>query len=165
MSVEIFLKIDGVDGSSRDRTHKGWVEIISCDWALSRVRVGRDKPAVYRTTGNELSLVKAVGADSVEMMALCASGRTTPGVQISIVPATGKRELKARFVTLTLEDVAITSMAVSGRLEDNVVCETVALRFRRIGFEYCVPVSADSSAINRDVDSPSFDYDFVTQSP
>lgn len=36
MSTDIFLKIDGVTGESRDSRHQGWIQIESFSWGATQ---------------------------------------------------------------------------------------------------------------------------------
>ena len=43
MAVDMFLKIDGIDGDSTDKKHKGEIELLSFSWGLSNKTASSNK--------------------------------------------------------------------------------------------------------------------------
>jgi hypothetical protein len=41
MAVDIYLKIDGINGESSDAGHKGWIECESVTWHIAQPKIGR----------------------------------------------------------------------------------------------------------------------------
>lgn len=48
MALEMFLKMDGVVGGTRNYQHKGWSDMLSWNWNLECVadNAGGDRPCV-----------------------------------------------------------------------------------------------------------------------
>ncbi|GLR10537.1 hypothetical protein COO59_11810 [Mixta theicola] len=36
MSIDLFLKIDGIEGEAKDANHKGWITLSSFSWGTSQ---------------------------------------------------------------------------------------------------------------------------------
>lgn len=163
MAVEMYLKLDGVDGAVNSRAHKGWAVILSWSWGLARGRADNASAAV--TKGNEIAIVKEVGMESSELMRLCATGAVTERALINIFPSVGKRETQQKYVVIELENVVVKSVSTTGASEENFVREKVTLRFNKIGFEYFAPIRGDSATTEQAEDGHRFDWNYATQKP
>lgn len=136
MPVEIFLKMDGLTGESRNFQHKGWADVLSWTWAISSNRNTLEKAASENASFNEISLIKRIGRDSPEMMRLFAAREIVPHAELSIMPVVSKKEVKQKYLNLYMEDVIIKSIVTGGSCEEEYFKERVTLLFDRIRFEY-----------------------------
>ena len=128
MAVEIFLKLDGVTGGSRNYHHTGWADVLGWRWQLERA----DGGAHF----NEIVLTKPLGIESPALMSLLATGRSVGGAQLDIVPVVGKREAQQKYVTMSLAEVAVQAIHISGAAEDAATMEEVTLRFGNVKFDF-----------------------------
>lgn len=128
MALEIFLRLDGVVGGSRNYYHPGSAEVLSWQWHLSSA--GSALPA------DQLQVVKRVGMESPALMSLWAEGGVVPTAEISIVPVVGKRDAQQKFIVLKLENVRVISMELGGSAEDSHATEKLALKFEQLRFEF-----------------------------
>ena len=135
MAVEMFVKLDGITGGSRNYYHKGWSDVLSWSWSLERVH-GVSPGASDNMRMNELSLINAIGIDSPAMMTAFAEGKPIKQVDLSIVPMVGKRDAQQKYVTITLEDVLIKSIITGGSAEESFFRENVTLCFGKIKYEF-----------------------------
>ena len=166
MAVEMYLRLAGVDGTATNRDHKGWIPILSCNWGLARTqnRPGADGAVKSITKGNQIKMLKAIGAESPMIMSLCAAGSVTEQAQLSIVPAVGKREIQRKYICITLDHVLVKSITTAGHCEESFLTEEVLLGFRKMNFEYFLPVNNSSGATPRDPERRGFECDFAAQS-
>jgi len=137
MPLQMFMKIDGVSGESKHFQHKGWSDVHSWNWGMTSNRKstealnGEDK-----TSLNEISIIKHIGADSAAIRLLFAQGKVIPKVELGIIPIVGQREVQTKYVTLKMEDVMIKSIVTGGGVDDKFFKEHIVLLFGRIRFEY-----------------------------
>ncbi|MBI2803133.1 MAG: type VI secretion system tube protein Hcp [Gammaproteobacteria bacterium] len=131
MAVEMFVRLDGITGGSRNYYHKGWADVLSWSWGLERVH-----GATGNMRMNELSLIKAIGVESPAMMTAFAEGKPIKQVDLSIVPVVGKRDAQQKYVAITLEDVLIKSITTGGSAEESFFRENLTLCFGKIKYEY-----------------------------
>ena len=129
MPLEMFLKIDGVAGESRNFQHKGWADVVSWQWGLDRILYANQEKGVIMNMG-EISLVKAVGMDSSALMEMFAEGKTVANAVLSIIPSGGKRGSQQKYVEIKLQDVFVKSISTGGDNEQNALMEDVTLGFR-----------------------------------
>jgi type VI secretion system secreted protein Hcp len=100
-----FLKITGIEGESRDSSHKGEIEILS-----------------FQLTGNSLTFTKKIDLASPMLFLRTADGRHISEAVLTSGPATAER-------THTLEDILITGF--NQRIGSSS-SEEVTLMFKRL---------------------------------
>lgn len=133
MAVEMFMRLDGVKGGSRNYHHQGWSDLLSWSWDLERIREGAQAGV---TNMNEISVVKAIGIDSAALMNLFAEGAAIASAEISAVPVVGKREARQKYVSIALEDVRIQAISTDGTTDESFFKEHVTLSFGKVRFEF-----------------------------
>lgn len=112
MAVDMFLKIDGIDGESKDSVFKGNFHLKSCDFGVEQVGTA--------VTGGGLGAGKAKFTDfnfvidtqkgTQAMLVYCASGKHIPKVVLSCRKAGGKQEV---YYTAEMKDCLITNVTTS----------------------------------------------------
>ncbi len=130
MALEMFMRLEGVTGGSRNYHHKGWADVLSWRWAMARADEGG------AATMNELHLTKSIGIDSPAMLGLFAAGTPIAKAELSVVPVVGKRDQQQKYVAIQLHDVTIQSIKINGVEEENFFKEDITLRFARVNYEY-----------------------------
>ncbi|MEM9158163.1 MAG: type VI secretion system tube protein Hcp [Verrucomicrobiota bacterium] len=101
-----YLKFDGVDGESKDKDHKGWIDILSVS-GLSPRDAASGK-ATGKRQHKPVTIVKRIDKAS-PMLAKAASGRT------SGLPSTLRLEMDGRVYVL--EGVKVLSSKKEGSKE------------------------------------------------
>jgi type VI secretion system secreted protein Hcp len=111
MAVDMFLKIDGIDGGSRDHKHKGEIELLSYSWGLSQSggATGGGGGA-GKVVVQDFSIVKQLDAASPQLMEKCCQGEHIASVQVTLVNK-GTRE---EFYKIKLNDCIISSYQTGG---------------------------------------------------
>ncbi len=150
MALEIFLRLDGVTGGSRNYYHPGWADVLSWQWCLSAPDAGA-KP-------DQIKLVKRVGRESPMVMTLWAQGAVVPVAEINIVPVVGKRDAQQKFISVKLENLRVVAVEIGGSCEDNHATETVTLKFEQVRFEYHHYTDATPDTPNGTVQTIAFDW-------
>lgn len=140
MSLLMNMKLEGVTGESTSFKHKGWFEIISWSWGMSSNRKTVHDDA-GKTSLNEISVIKPIGIESIDIRLLFAQGKTIPRIDFNILPVTGKREVQKNYVDIKMEDVVIKSIVTGGSAEDSFFKEHITFIFNRISFECNRPVA------------------------
>lgn len=136
MPVEMFLRMDGVTGESRNYQHKGWSDVLSWTWAFSsnrRLVRGDDHD---NASFNEISLIKRIGRDSMDIMRIFAAREIVPHVEFNVLPVVSKKEAKQKYLHFYLEDVIVKSIVTGGSNEEDMFKERITLIFDRVRLEY-----------------------------
>ncbi len=135
MAVDMFLKLDGIDGESKDHKHKDSIHIESFSLGLSQTGTfgtggggGTGKVAVH-----DISISKFVDKSSPALMYHCASGKHIPNGLITVRKA-GEHPLE--YMKIKLEDILVSSIQSAGHNAGDLVTENVALNFAKFRVEY-----------------------------
>ncbi len=82
----MFMKVEGVNGESKDSNHKDWTNIESFDW-------GAEQPGSMTSGGgggagkvnfNDLTVVAAIDKAAPTILKNCATGQHLSKVEISV---------------------------------------------------------------------------------
>jgi type VI secretion system secreted protein Hcp len=130
MAVDMFLKIDGIDGDSSAHKHKGEIELLSFSWGITNKTSstggggGAGKPVVQ-----DFVIVKSMGASSPQLMEKCCSGQHIPSVSLTL----SSKESKQDYLKIKLEDVLISSYQTGGGgAGGSVPMDQVSFAFRSV---------------------------------
>ncbi len=135
LAVDMFLKIDGIDGESTAAGgHGDWIEIESFSWGASRpsTSTGRTRGA-GRTSFSDMSVVKKVDAASPNLYLACASGKHYASATLQIRKA---GEGPVPYMEYRLENVRISSISVSHSAGHDEPVEEVTLSYGKIVWSY-----------------------------
>lgn len=147
MAVDIFLKLDGIEGESRDNKHKGEIELESFSWGASNsgsVNEGGGGGA-GKVTFQDFSFTAKVGIQSPQLFRALAQGeRIRNG--ILTVNHGGQTEtmvimLRDILISGYKETVAAADLVVpcdrddQGKNNNNAPMESVSLNFTKIEFK------------------------------
>jgi type VI secretion system secreted protein Hcp len=136
MAVDMFLKIEGIDGESTDDKHTKWIEIDSYTHGVSQPVSGASRTG-GRTGGRadfqDFTIVKTLDSATPDLHIYCSNGKHIPKIEIECCLAT---EDKHVFMKYTMEDVVISSISAGGSTHDVRPAETVAFAYGKIKWEY-----------------------------
>jgi len=138
-AVDMFIKIEGIDGESRDKDHSGWIEVESFSWGSQGASVrgrdasrGRSRQAEPVMPGS-LTITKSMDQASTSLMRACSSGKIFDEVIVDLLRTDEKTGL-VQYTAYTLLEVRLTSCASSG--SDERSTENVTLNYSKIDYEY-----------------------------
>ena len=113
MSVDCFLKIDGIQGESTDPKHKDEIMVLSWSWSETQAMAAAPAGGTGKVSMQDFHFSKAVDTASPKLMLACASGQHIKDAVLSCRNAGGSQD----FLIITLTQVAISSYQISdGRL-------------------------------------------------
>ena len=135
MATDMFLKIDGVDGESRDSEHKGEIDVLAWSWGLSQSGTthmggggGSGKVSIQ-----DISVTKWVDKSSPNLMKYCCNGKHFKEALLTVRKA-GEKPLE--YVKIKMNDLIISSISTGGSGGEDRLTENVTLNFSKVGFEY-----------------------------
>lgn len=131
MAVDMFLKIDGIDGESNQSKHKGELEILSFSWGIQQSSstggAGSGKVAVQ-----EFTVVKQMNNSSPHLMEKCCTGEHIPSVQLTLA----SKEKPIEYMKIKLTDVLISSYQTGGAgAGGSVPMDQVSFSFRSVDIQ------------------------------
>lgn len=130
------MKIDGVSGDSKSFIHKGWFEVLSWNWGMTSNRKTAQDAVGDKTSLNEISVVKSIGSDSADIRLLFAQGKIIPSIEFSVLPEVSKKEAKAKYIEMKIENAIIKSIISGGSMEDSFFKEHLTILFEKISVQY-----------------------------
>jgi type VI secretion system secreted protein Hcp len=133
MATDTHIKFDGVEGEATHKDHKGQIEVLSWNWTASNAAhtsgggSGRGK-----AEPGEFHFAHLYDKASPTLAKQCAAGKHFPKVELKSRKA---GEGQKDFLTITLKEVCITSIAPSGGKGGDIV-ESVSMSYKDIEFDY-----------------------------
>ena len=135
MAVDMFLKLDGIEGESKDDKHKNEIDIQSFSWGLSQTGSfgaggggGTGKVAVH-----DISITKFVDKSSPALMLHCANGKHIQNALITIRKA-GEHPLE--YLKIKLSDIIVSGVQDAGHGGGDLLSENLSLNFGQVRVEY-----------------------------
>ncbi|MBN7123568.1 Hcp family type VI secretion system effector [Erwinia billingiae] len=135
MAIDMFMKVDGVTGESKDSNHTGWTDITSFSWGASQpgnMSVGGGGGA-GKVNFNDLHVNALIDKSATAILKYCASGKHFSKVELSVCKAGGTQ---VEYTRITLEDVLVTSVEYSGTNEGDLVGLAYSFQASKIKQQY-----------------------------
>jgi len=136
----VFLKLDGIDGSSTDSKHDKWIEVLSWSWGSSNQKAmgSSSRPARGNTDVQPLTFNKDLDASSPVLMNKCQAGAPLKTAELHITRQLddGKGTV-VPYYKIKLHDVFVQNYQVSGQGGDyESTNEGVTLTFSKVEYEF-----------------------------
>ncbi|MDT0139567.1 type VI secretion system tube protein Hcp [Acidovorax sp. PRC11] len=135
MSVDMFMKVEGASGESQDSNHKSWTDIRSFSWGATQpnsMATGSGAGA-GKVTFHDLSIVAKMDKAYPAVLKHCSTGKHLGQVEISMCKAGGTQ---IEFGKITLTDVLVTSVTVSGTDGSDAVLVNYAFQAAKVKTQY-----------------------------
>ena len=132
-ATDYFLKLDGIDGESKDEKHQKEIDVETFSWgATQRGELGQRKSGKIAMA--DFHFTMAASKASPQLMQYCAYGKPISKAVLTIRKA-GKEQQEYMKVTLT--DVMISSYQTDGQAGANTIPkEQISLNFAKIEIVY-----------------------------
>ena len=130
-ATDYFLKLDGIEGESKDEKHQKEIDIESFSWgATQRGELGQRKSG--KVAMGDFHFTMAASKASPQLMQYCAFGRPIPKAVLTIRKAGQKQQ---EYMKVTLSDAMISSYQTDGQAGANTIPkEQISLNFGRLKF-------------------------------
>ena len=143
MSVDMFLKIDDLEGESVDDVHAGEIDILAWSWGMSQsgsMHMGRGGGS-GKVSVQDISVTKWVDSSSHDLIRKCCNGAHF-GEAVLTVRKAGETPLE--YLIITMKEIIVTSVSTGGSGGEDRLTENISLNFKEFIVEY-VPQMADGS--------------------
>jgi type VI secretion system secreted protein Hcp len=139
MAFDAFLKIEGIEGDSTDRDHKGEIEILSWSWGETNTGTSNTGGGggAGKVSMQDFHFTMQVSKASPELMLACATGKHFREATLTARKAGGERA--AEFLKIKLTDVLVSSYETDGNTKDKeapLPVDQIALNFVKIDFDF-----------------------------
>src|ERR1700712_5576848 len=135
MSGDIFLKLNGIQGESKDKVHANEIQIENVSWGSSNPTsfAYGDGDGVGKAQLADVILTKVVDESSQKLMKACWTGEHISSAVLTFRKA-GKEQQE--FLKVTLSEVMVSSVTFGDNAGGGLPTETVTLAFSKFEIEY-----------------------------
>lgn len=133
---DMFLKISGIKGESRDAKHAGDIDVLSWSWGVSNPGSSHLGGGIGAGKANfaEIHVVKHVDMSSPKLFELTATGAHVPQIELFVRKAGASQ---AEFVHITMKNVVVTSISLSANASADIPpSESVTFSYDEVTYEY-----------------------------
>ncbi len=135
-ATDFFLKIDGIDGESKDDTHKGEIDLIS--WSWSETQGGSHGSGGGGGKGKvvmqDFNFVMKVNKASPKLLLACANGEHFKEAILTCRKAGGEQ---VEFLKYKFNDLMISSYKTGGSGSSDVIpTDQISFNYSKMEIEY-----------------------------
>ena len=135
MAVDMFMKIDTVDGEAQDAKHKKEIDVLSWSWGVSNSGSAHNGSGAGAGKANvhDLTFTKWVDSATPKLTLACCSGKHFKDATLIIRKAGDK---PVEYVKIKMETVMIASVSTGGSGGQDRLTENVTLNFSKLSLDY-----------------------------
>jgi type VI secretion system secreted protein Hcp len=145
MAVDMFLKIEGLDGESADDKHKNEIDVLAFSWGMTQS--GSMHVAGGGGSGKvnvqDLSVTKWLDKASTVLMQKCCTGKHFTKATLVARKAGDK---PVEYYKVTMEEVIVTSVSTGASGGEDMQTESISLNFAKVKVEYTPQQSTGGGA-------------------
>jgi type VI secretion system secreted protein Hcp len=144
MAVDMFLKLDGIKGESKDHKHGDEIHIESFSWGMNQTGAAHTSTGAGagKVSVHDISITKVVDVSSPSLMLHCANGKHIPNGLITVRKA-GEKPLE--YLKIKLVDIIVSAVQTAGHGGD-LVSENVTFNFGKFNVDYLIQKADGSGA-------------------
>jgi type VI secretion system secreted protein Hcp len=135
MAVDAFLKIDGVEGESKDNKHKGEIDIKSWSWGLSQT--GSFSIAGGGGSGKasfqDFSFTSQMSKADPKLIQACSTGSHLKKAVLTVRKAGGEGQ---EYLKITFTDLLVSGYSTGGGEGIEMNDAHFSLNYSKCEFEY-----------------------------
>lgn len=134
MSIDFYLKIEGVDGESTRIDHAGEIDLLNWSWGVKSVNGGATAaaPAPGKSSPGDFVFSHLYDKASPVLAKHCASGKFLKVLKLS---ARKSGDGQKDFLLITMKEVLLTSVSPAANAGGEIL-EEVHCTYRDIEFAY-----------------------------
>jgi type VI secretion system secreted protein Hcp len=132
-AVDYFLKIDGIQGESQDKTHKNEIQLESFSWGETNAGTAATGGGMGagRVAMQDFHFVMGVNKASPKLILACATGEHIKNA-ILVCRKAGKEQQE--YLKITFSDLLISSYQTGG--SGVVPTDQISFNYSKIEYEY-----------------------------
>jgi type VI secretion system secreted protein Hcp len=135
MAVDMFLKLDKINGEARDAEHKDEIDVLAWSWGLSQsgtTHMGGGSGA-GKANFQDISITKWVDKSSVTLIEHVATGTHIAKAKLVVRKAGGK---PLEYIIIEMEDLIVSSVSTGGSGGEDRLTENISLNFAEVKVSY-----------------------------
>lgn len=144
MAIDMFLKLDTVEGESLDSAHSGEIDLLSANFGASQTGTSHSGggSGAGKVTMQDMVITKKVDKSSPILFLLLCQGQHIPKGTLTVRKAGGTKPLE--YLKMNFGNVFITGFQQTGADGQEELTEQVTLNFQQVSVIY-TPQKADGS--------------------
>src|SRR3712207_5494013 len=130
--VDYFLKIEGIEGESKDKAHKNEIELESWSWGetQSGSHAYGGGGGAGKVVMQDFSFVMLTNKASPKLFLHCANGKH---ISKAVLTCRKAGELQQEFLKITLSDLLVSSFQTGGSGHGDIIpVDQVSVNFSKI---------------------------------
>ena len=135
MAVDYFLKIDGIDGESKDSKHAGSIDVMS--WSWGETQSGSHAFGAGGGAGKvnmqDFSFAMPVNKATPKLVLACATGEH---IKKAVLTARKAGKEQQEYLKITMSDLLVSSYQTGGAGGQDIPMDSISLNFAKIEIEY-----------------------------
>jgi type VI secretion system secreted protein Hcp len=137
MAVDMFLKLDGIDGESTDSKHKDEIEILAYGWGVAQQGTSGSGGGggAGKAAFEDLHVLARLQKSSPKLFIACTTGKHVKQGVLTVRKAGSK---KFEFLKITISDVLVSSFEQVAPDDEGggTPLEEIGLSFAKIRVDY-----------------------------
>lgn len=136
MSGDIFLKLEGIEGESKDAKHSGEIQLETVSWGSSNAASFNygGGGGTGKVTMQDIHFTKVIDKASTNLFFACCSGKHIPSAILTFRKAGGDQE---EYFQCKLKDLMVSNITWSDHAGGGTLAqEQGSLAFTEIEFTY-----------------------------
>ncbi len=149
-AVDLYLKLEGVTGESKDKDHKDEMELQSWSWGVANQGYYGQGSGGAKGKGSvqDVTIIKHVDKSSVELFKRCLTGKHIPTGKFTAYKAAGDGS-RVPYLQIEFKKIFISGVNASGSGGEIVPTESISLNFEE--FKYIYKTQNDDGAPGAEV--------------
>jgi type VI secretion system secreted protein Hcp len=145
MAVDMFMKVDGIEGESKDGSHKNEIDVLSWSWGMSQSGTGHvgGGSGAGKVSVHDLSFTKFTDKSTPDLLLSCAMGKHITEAKLTVRKAGGD---PLEYLIVTMEDIIITSVQTGGSGGEDRLTENVSINFAKVKVDYTEQAAKGAAA-------------------
>jgi type VI secretion system secreted protein Hcp len=145
MAVDMFIKLDGAPGESKDKGHANEIDVVSWSWGMAQSgsRHLGGGGGSGKVDVSDLSIIKYVDSATPNLMLFCCNGKHISSALLTIRKAGGDNQLE--YLKIKMTDCLVTAVSGGANASDDRQTESVTLNFAKVEVDY-TPQKPDGTA-------------------
>ena len=134
MAVDMFIKIDTVDGEAQDSKHKKEIDVLSWSWGMSNAGSAHAGGGAGAGKANvqDLSFTKWVDSATPKLALACCAGKHFKDA-VLVVRKAGEKPVE--YLKIKMEVVLISAVSTGGSGGEDRLTENITLNFSKISLD------------------------------
>jgi len=157
MAVDMFLKLEGINGESEDTKHSKEIDILGWNWGMSNTGTAHmgGGAGTGKADFQDLSVTKFVDLASTALLTSCAKGKHITTATLTCRKAGGDNPLE--YLIIKMNEVLVSNIQHGGSSDDERTTEVVTLNFEKMDIKYTEQSKTGGSGGA----SPEFKWDIL----